>query len=310
MTLQLKSKMLLLGLVFSLVGVSAQLSVNERLGYAKDDKLLIIHADDLGVSHSENAASIASMEHGLVNSASIMVPCPWFPEIAAYAKKYGKENDFGIHLTLNSEWSYYKWGPVSPVNEVPSLVDERGYFHASLDSLITLAKPKEVELELRNQVKKALRAGIDITHLDAHMYAARRTEAFMRAYIKIGREYKVPVLLTHDEEILENIPLKENDVVVDALYQAFSQDYDMGMEQYYTHLLNNLEPGLNCLLVHTAYNDSESRAMTLGQTYWGAQWRQEDFDFFNSQACKELLDKNNIKLVTWREIRDKIVRRN
>lgn len=300
------SVLLLLLMVYS--GVSAQQSLLERLGYSKEDKLLIIHADDLGASHSTNAASITSIEKGFVNSASIMVPCPWFPEIASYARKYAKENDFGIHLTLNSEWSYYKWGPVSPLTEVPSLVDKDGYFHASLDSLLTYGKPREVEIELRNQVKKALDMGIDVTHLDAHMYAARRTEGFMRAYINVGRHFMVPVLLTKEEEILKNIALQDTDVVVDRLYQAFAEDYDMGLEKYYTHLLDNLEPGLNCLLIHTAFSSPESKAMTLGHTYWGAQWRQEDFDFFNSETCRELLKKNNIKLITWREIRDKIVR--
>lgn len=305
---KLTAHILIAVVLFAHSGVSAQQSVSERLGYAKDDKLLIIHADDLGVSHSTNAASIASLEKGSVNSASIMVPCPWFPEIATYARKYGKKHDFGIHLTLNSEWGYYKWGPVSPLSEVPSLVDRNGYFHTSLDSLLANGKPREVELELRNQVKKALDMGIDVTHLDAHMYAARRTEAFMKAYINVGRHFMLPMLLTQEEKILENITLRENDVVVDRLYQAFDEDYDMGLEKYYTQLLDHLEPGLNCLLIHTAFNTDESKAMTVGHTYWGARWRQEDFDFFTSEKCRDLLEKNNIKLVTWREIRDKITR--
>ncbi len=142
-------------------------TIAEKLGYRADAKLLIIHADDLGVSHSENMASIYAMENGAVNSASIMVPCPWFPEIAEYAKK-NQTLDLGLHLTLTSEWDFYKWGPVSSKDAVLSLVNSNGYFFSSVDSLSMFAKPLEVELELRNQINKAKKTGIDITHLDTH----------------------------------------------------------------------------------------------------------------------------------------------
>src|SRR5687767_13457717 len=82
----------------------------ERLGYPRDAKLLIVHADDLGMAHSVNAASIRGLESGLINSASIMVPCPWFPEIAEYARK-NPQADLGLHLTLTSEWTDFRWGP-------------------------------------------------------------------------------------------------------------------------------------------------------------------------------------------------------
>lgn len=110
----MKNTILLLSacFVFSLGSNAHQKTIAERLGYPADSKLLILHADDLGVAHSENAASIATLENGPLNSASIMVPCSWFPEIAAYARK-NKHLDFGIHTTLTSEWKHYKWGPVS-----------------------------------------------------------------------------------------------------------------------------------------------------------------------------------------------------
>ena len=117
-------RFLLVGLVLSgfPVALWAQ-SLVERLGYPSDTKLIIVHADDLGETHAVNAATIKALNGGTINSASLMVPCPWFPEMADYAKSH-PEADFGLHLTLTSERVYYRWGPVASRDKVPSLMDE------------------------------------------------------------------------------------------------------------------------------------------------------------------------------------------
>src|SRR5678815_5824860 len=118
-----KTLTVLLAMIFSIAIYSQKKNLAERLGYPKDAKLVIIHSDDLGVSHSENAASIMAMQKGSVSSASIMVPSPWFPEIAAYAQS-NPSADLGLHITLTSEWKYYKWGPVTAKEKVPGLVNK------------------------------------------------------------------------------------------------------------------------------------------------------------------------------------------
>lgn len=285
-------------------------SIAERLGYPKDAKLLIIHADDLGVTNSENRASIFGLEETPVNSASIMVPCPWFPEIAEYARK-NKEADLGLHLTLTSEWKNYKWAPVTSRDSVSSLVNKNGYFYASVDSVISFGSPKHVEIELRNQVKKAYQFGIDVTHLDAHMGAAVSSPEFLEIYIKIGKEFKLPVLLdgrvfTMGSQI--GGLLNEKDVIVDDIPTKLPEDQVKGTVQYYTQLFKSLKPGLSCLLIHLAFDDAEMQAVTVDHPEWGAAWRQADYDFFASKDSATLLKENNIVLVTWRELRDKIVR--
>src|SRR5438552_14004846 len=125
----------------------------ERLGYPRDAKLLIVHADDLGAAHSINRASIRALESGLVSSASIMVPCPWLSEIAAYARSH-PEVDLGLHLTLTSEWSLYRWGPVLGKERVPSLLDSSGYFYSLESEAAAHIDVKEAEAEVRAQIAR------------------------------------------------------------------------------------------------------------------------------------------------------------
>lgn len=295
----------------TLGSLKGQNSMLSKLGYAQDARLLIIHADDLGVSHSENRASIKALEQGIVNSASIMVPCPWFPEIAAYARA-NPRTDLGLHLTLNSEWNMYKWGPVSSRDSVASILNDKGYFYASVDSLMATGKVEEVEWELTSQVKKALDAGIDVTHLDAHMGAAASNPDFLAAYIRVGRAFQLPVLLDQRVFEIEDSELKnlidENTVVADNILSMGPQDFENGADQYYRKIIKELPAGLNVLLIHLAYEDEEMKAMTSGHPYWAADWRQADFNFFTSETCRQLLVEENIILISWRELRDRITR--
>src|SRR3954471_8186074 len=154
-------------LFFSPITISAQ-TLGDRLGYPPGTKLIIVHADDLGETHAVNAAAIKALEGGTVNSASLMVPCPWFPEIADYAKSHPSA-DFGLHLTITSERVYSRWGSVAPADKVPSLLDENGYFHHDWENNPHI-QAKEVEIELRAQVERALAMGVRPTHLDSHQY--------------------------------------------------------------------------------------------------------------------------------------------
>jgi len=288
-------------------------NIAEQLGYKKDAKLLIIHADDLGVTHSENRASILGLESTPVNSASIMVPCPWFLEIANYAKE-NKTLDLGLHLTLNSEWTFYKWGPVSSKDSVRSLVDANGFFFDNIPEVVQKGNPKEVKMELQNQVKMALRNGIDVTHLDAHMGTAGATKEFLKNYIAVGNQFKLPVLLDGANRSMQDDDIKKmmengNQIAVDKLYTAYPTHFQDGMGNFYAKTLNELQAGLNIILIHLAFDDDEMQAVAIGKEDWGAGWRQADTDFFSSVECKKLLKDNTITLVTWREIRDKIIRK-
>ncbi len=183
----------LLAINYSVVGQNKK-TVAELLGYPKDAKLLIIHADDIGVSHSENIATISAYEKGVINSGSIMVPCPWFPEIAAYAKEH-PAFDLGLHLTLTSEWKYFRWDGVLPTNEIPSLINNEGYFYETVEEAAKNADTIEIEKEIRAQIERAIAFGIKPTHLDSHMGTLFSTPELFKIYLKVGIEYKIPVLV-------------------------------------------------------------------------------------------------------------------
>ena len=101
------------GVIAVVAGITAQSrTLQERLGHPADARVLVIHADDLGMSHSVNRATFEALEKGWITSASILVPCPWFPEVARWARAH-PQADLGIHLAVNSEWTGFRWAPIS-----------------------------------------------------------------------------------------------------------------------------------------------------------------------------------------------------
>jgi predicted glycoside hydrolase/deacetylase ChbG (UPF0249 family) len=297
----------LFSLAAAILAASAQensRSLAERLGFSRDAKLLIVHADDVGVTHSVNAATIKGLESGLVNSASLMVPCPWFPEIADYAKSHPGA-DFGIHLTLTSERVYYRWGPVASKDKIPSLLDENGYFHHDWTSAIRI-NPKEVDLELRAQIDRAHAMGLRPTHLDSHQYRlfANGKELFEVA-VRIAHDYKLPLFIARDwfaDRPYLQSTLGPADIVIDHTVTIEPTVPPEKWADFYRTALKNLQPGVTEFVIHLGYDNDEMKAATRERDTWGAAWRQRDFDFFTSQEFRDLLSNQNIKLITWREI--------
>ena len=168
-------------------------TVQVRLGYPASARLLVIHADDLGMNHSVNRAIFEALDKGWVTSASILVPCPWFPEVVKWAKEHPSA-DLGIHQALNSEWTTLRWGPVSPKDKVPSLLDSDGYLPLDTPEVAQNAKLSEVESELHAQIDRAQSAGIHLTHLDSHMGALFESNDLYKVYQKMGYSYTLPIL--------------------------------------------------------------------------------------------------------------------
>lgn len=275
-----------------------------------NEKLLMIHADDAGLSHAQNQAIIQCLEKGVVNSYSIMTPCPWFYEIAQFAVN-NPHYDCGIHLTLTCEWKSYKFGPVLPAHEVPSLVDANGYFHHSRDKVKQQANPEEVEKELRAQIEKARSMGIQPTHLDSHMYTLGLTPELLAIYKQLGRDYNLPIFL--DADFLTELGidvekhLDASDLCVDDTHIGQYSHFEKGeLLNYYDRILNKLKSGFNLLLVHPAYDGQEMQGITINHPNFGAHWRQQDLEYCTSLKTKEKLATHNIRLITWQEIKKQV----
>lgn len=291
------------GVTLSIVQ-SQKASLAERLGYPRDAKLLIVHADDLGMAHSVNAATIKGFESGLVNSGSIMVPCPWLSEIATYARSH-PQSDLGLHLTLTSEWTPYRWGPVLPKDRVASLLDKSGYLYLTEAEAASNANVKEAEAEIRAQIERARSFGIQPTHLDSHMGTLYQNKALFETLLRVARENKLPTRVSSEQiastSYLPSI-LKPDDIIIDRVISIEPNIPPDGWAKFYTDAIKSIQPGITEVIVHLGYDDAEMRAATHDHPDWGAAWRQRDLEFFTSADFRKLLQENQIRLITWREI--------
>jgi predicted glycoside hydrolase/deacetylase ChbG (UPF0249 family) len=275
-----------------------------RLGYPPDAKLLILNADDLAVSHSEDTASFDALDHKLITSATVMVPCPWFTEVAAYAKAH-PEADLGLHLTLTAEWETYRWGPIASRALVPSLVGPDGNFYASPEDVAKHAKLNEVETEIRAQIERAKSMGLEPSHLDAHMHTLYLTPELFGVFLKVAREYKLPIRMARNDQPFQSmLPLMApGDPIPDAIFSPGEDVPASGWTDYYVNLIKKLQPGVTEIFVHLAHDDAETQAIMVNHADWGAAWRQRELETISSAEVRKALEDNHVILIGWQDIK-------
>jgi chitin disaccharide deacetylase len=277
----------------------------ERLGYPADSRLLIIHADDFGMMHSVNIAIKEAFEKHWITSASILVPCPWFPEVAQWAKAH-PDADLGIHLALNADWTSYRWPSIAPQSKVPSLLDADGYLPLTTEYVGAHAKMPEVETETHAQVDKAQAAGIHITHVDTHMGTIVSTDDLIKVYLSTAQAYKVPAMLIQPRggraTDLARFHLTPETIVLDNLIEITPGVSKAEWLNAYKKMLQPLPPGTYQLVVHLAHNDAEIQGATFDHPDWGAEWRQNDFDVVRSPEFQKFLKDQGFILVSWKDL--------
>jgi predicted glycoside hydrolase/deacetylase ChbG (UPF0249 family) len=279
---------------------SNTITLAQRLGYSPNSRLLIIHADDFGMMHSVDTATEEAFDNHWITSASILVPCPWFPEVAQWAKTR-PDADLGIHLALNADWTSYRWSSVSDQPKTSSLLDSDGYLPLTTPYVVAHAKMSDVETEVHAQVDKALAAGIHISHLDTHMGTIVSSPDLINVYLAASKSYKLPVLLAHDSRLAQ-FSIDPNAIVLDGVLQMHPGIPQSEWLDAYKKMLQPLPAGTYQLIVHLAHNDAEIQGATFDHPDWGAQWRQNDLDLVKSPEFQKFLRDQHFILISWKDL--------
>nr|WP_295934123.1 polysaccharide deacetylase family protein [uncultured Dyadobacter sp.] len=321
-------KLLLLLAVLPCFCASAQApepTYAEKLGYPKGKKVLIIHVDDVGMSYESNQGAIKAIREGVANSLSVMMPCSWVPGFVNYWKE-NKDIDAGLHLTMTSEWTDYRWAPVAGKTNVKSLTDSEGALWKSVASVVKNASADDVETEIRAQLDRARTMGLEPTHLDSHMGALFAKPEFLERYLKVGMQEKIPVMFPggHNTAIqvqekliadrlemtrivgrqLWNAGLPVLDDLENSSYSwkgpASGDQSAKALQQYktakYIEAIGKLKPGLTMVIMHCTIH-------TEVFPYISDSWptREGDFLAMIDPELKKYIEKEGIILTTWRE---------
>jgi predicted glycoside hydrolase/deacetylase ChbG (UPF0249 family) len=279
-------------------------STAEKLGYPSDARILIINADDFGMCHDENEATIEGLRGGIFTSSTILTTCPWFEEAANFARA-NSTADLGVHLTLTSEWPAYKWGPVLGAGTVPSLADKRGYLWPDVPEVYANDRLDEAERELRAQIDRALAAGIDVTHIDSHMGPLHLRADYHEIYWRLARDYRLPIRMT-PRRFMRKMGF---DAILDGLdgdgilypdnFLAHPARKAEETDKFWTDTIRSLRPGVSELYAHPALARAELRGCAND-----ADQREADFRYFTSERARRLVAAEGIKLIGYRELRD------
>jgi len=270
---------------------------NRLLGYPEDARLLIVNADDFGMCHASNAATIRALTEGIATSTTLMMPCPWAPHaIRALLAHPGPA--VGVHLTLVSEFPVYRWGPISPKDAVSSLVDDGGFFpvHDRIPELLEGARLDEVEAEFRAQIDTVLAAGLRPSHLDWHCIADGGREDIFELTLRLAREHGLAIRVHHARhaELLRRDGLPAVDYPV---LDSYHMDVATKPTEY-ARLLRELPPGLTEWAVHPSLGTEEAQA--LEPVTW--QVRRADLDCLVAPDLREIIDAEGIILLDYRAL--------
>lgn len=282
----------------------------EKLGYDENARVVILHADDIGMCQASVDAYADLLEFGIMSSAATMVPCPWFPAAAENfrARHNNPRFDIGVHCTLNSEWKNFRWGPVSTRSAASGMLDADGYFYSESEPTQENADPDAVEIELTAQVKRALAAGIDITHMDTHMLTLFHPR-LLPPYLRVAKKFRLPAFVLHPKhEWMRDMPknvltmlrrAEKRGMPLFDHFDALDLSNHKNRLQEAQRALDGLPVGLSALVFHPVRNTAEARAMA-------PDWkcRVADYKLFLNEHFREMILKSGVRVIGYRVLRD------
>ena len=283
----------------------------ERLGYPSGKRVVILHADDIGMCYEANQSAQRALSRGEYRSASAMAPCPWFNEMAAWCVAHS-QYDVGLHLALTSEWRFYRWGPVAPREKVPGLVDPRGYLFPDVLSVARSAKADEVAAEIRAQLGRARQLGMEPSHLDTHMGTLYARPDFTRAYLKLAMDEGIPAMViemtprTIAKFRAQGYPMTAETTKVLAAYTLPKLDdfHSVAAGKTYEEKRSKLieqfrlfPPGLHEIIYHPSVETEGLKKIT-------NSWQQRVWEdrLFADPVVQQSMRDNDMIVTDWKEV--------
>ena len=285
----------------------------KKLGLSDNNRAVIIHTDDIGMCHASIQAFKDLWAFGTISSGATMTPCPWFPAVAKICKE-NPEMDMGVHATLNAEGKSYRWGPVSDAGAGSGLRDDAGYFHQWHQAVYDNASAEEVDAEVNAQIEKALKAGVNVTHVDSHMGTIMNPK-FIQSYVQAASSRLLPNMLPRlSAKGIEMMGVGEEERVAYAPVMDMLENMgvpmvdgilSMPLEHADDHigvakkLLDEVPVGITHFILHPSIDTPELRAIAPD---WRA--RVANYNAFMSDELKTFIESSDLKLIGYRAIRD------
>lgn len=297
--------------------VMAESSTLAKLGLPADSRVLLIHADDVGMSWAADKASIDAMEKGSVTCGSAMVPCPWFLSTVRACQENPKL-DMGVHLTLTSEWKIYRWGPIADRGLVSRLVDGQGYLWHDVPQVYQSVggEINQISTEIQAQIDFARNLGLEPTHLDSHMGTLYYREDFFKVACNTALRNDIPFMVfayrkdfakaydeiryytqeTADKLEAAGFPLIDTLIMDEKVGQTVEEGF-----RNYRDVISNLTPGVTLLIVHLGIDGEE-----LSHICGSHARRDQQYRVFMNPEMAEHIKKEGVQLMGWRELKEKI----